>query len=207
MNITVEKTTSYHDKKSYSAEDFNETLEKYEEEFFNSLEKEKSDKIIEEYSINIFNKENYIPYFLPGNIFFFTITILFMVKTTLIDISTCFLFTLLLSSSMFFHCLILFKPIRKMLNKHWLKNKENKNSIKKKIFMNNVVDKDLLKKFSNVYGKKALKKLLEENESVKYKNIISYIRNHEDIEKEEKKKEERSTKIDEIIECITSPKS
>lgn len=206
MNITVEKTASYHDKKSYSAEDFNETLEKYGEEFFNGIEKEKSDKIIEEYSLNISN-ESYIEYFYPGNIFFFIMAMFFAVENKEANVYNILSCCVLLFASLFFSYISKFNPIKRIANRLWLKKEENRNNIKKKIVEDHIVDKDLLKKFANLYGKKALKKLLEENESVKYKNIISYIRNHEDIEKEEKKKEERSTKIDEIIECITSPKS
>lgn len=202
--MTTEKQIRLEEKIYYSPEDFKKILEKEEDLFFNNFDKNYSSKFIEEYSFNIFNDDKYVPYFLPGNIFFFTITILFMEKAPPIGIFTCSLFFLLLCSSVGFHGLVLFKPIRKRLNRHWLKNEENRNSVKKKIFMNNVVEKDFLKIFSNTYGKNALKKLLDENESVKYKNIISYMRNHDGIEENARKKEERSIKLDEIVNCITS---
>lgn len=202
--MTTEKQIRLEEKIYYSPEDFKKILEKEEDLFFNNFDKNYSSKFIEEYSFNIFNDDKYVTYFLPGNIFFFTITILFMEKAPPIGIFTCSLFFLLLCSSVGFHGLVLFKPIRKRLNRHWLKNEENRNSVKKKIFMNNVVEKDFLKIFSNTYGKNALKKLLDENESVKYKNIISYMRNHDGIEENARKKEERSIKLDEIVNCITS---
>lgn len=206
MNMIVEKSMKCEDKTHCSIEGFKKKLEKKEDVFLNNFDKNYSSKFIEEYSFNIFNDDKYVPYFLPGNIFFFTITILFMEKAPPIGIFTCSLFFLLLCSSVGFHGLVLFKPIRKRLNRHWLKNEEKINSIKKKIFMNNLVEKDLLKFFANTYGKDALKKLLDENESVKYKNIISYMRNHDSIKENARKKEEKSIKLDEIVECIISEK-
>lgn len=204
MNMIIEKNTKFDDKTCCSPEDFKKILEKEESDFLNNFDKNYSCKFIEEYSINIFNGDKYVPYFLPGNIFFFTILILFFEQVLPLNIFTAIFFILIFISAIGFHGLTMLKPVKKILNKHWLKNEENRNSIKKKIFMNNVVDKALLKLFSKTYGKNSLKKLLDENESVKYKNIISYIRNYDGIEENARKKEERSINLDEIVNCITS---
>lgn len=206
MNMIIEKNTQFDDKTCCSPEDFKKILEKEEDVFFNNFDKNYSSKFIEEYSFNIFNDDKYVPYFLPGNIFFVAILILFFEKLPPLNLFTAIFFILIFISTIGFHGLVFFKPIRKRLNRHWLKNEENRNSIKKKIFMNNVVEKHFLKIFSNTYGKNALKKLLDENESVKYKNIISYMRNHDGIKENARKKEERSIKLDEIVECIISEK-
>lgn len=205
MNMTAQKNMAFEDEALCSSEDYKKKLEKQEYNFLKNFDKNYSSKFVEEYSFNIFNENKYVPYFLPGNVFLMTITMLFIAKVP-INIFSFILFILLSGSAIGFHCLPMLKPVKKILNRHWVKNEENRNSIKKKIFMDNVVEKHFLKIFSNTYGKNALKKLLDENESIRYKNIISYMRNHDSIKENSRKKEERSIKLDEIVECIISEK-
>lgn len=203
MNMTAQKNMAFEDEALCSSEDYKKKLEKQEYNFLKNFDKNYSSKFVEEYSFNIFNENKYVPYFLLGNVFLMTITMLFIAKVP-INIFSFILFILLSGSAIGFHCLPMLKPVKKILNRNWLKNEENINSIKKKIFMDNVVDKCLLKSFSETYGKSALMILLDENESIKYKNIISYISNHESIKENARKKEEKSMKINEIVNCITS---
>lgn len=206
MNMTTDSNINAAEKFVLFKENFKVLLEKEEGKFNEKFERSYSKKNIEEYSLNEFNSYSYIPYFYIGNIFFFFMTILFASKMSSENIYTLSIIFFLIFGTFFFAFIVDVSPVKKILNKYWLKKEKNRNSIKKKMFMNNVVDKSILKIFADVYGKKALKKIFEENESVKYKNIISYISNHESIEEKATKKEEKSIQIDEIIECIISEK-
>lgn len=206
MNMTIDSNVNAAEKCVIFKENFKVLLEKEEEKFNEKFENSYSKKNIENYSLNEFNSYSYLPYFYIGNIFFFFMTILFAFKMSSENIYTLSIMFLLIFGTFFFAFIVELSPVKKILNKHWLKKEKNRNSIKKEIFMNNIVDKSILKRFADIYGKNALKKLFEENENIKYKNIISYMNNYEGIKENTRKKEEKSIKIDEIVECIISEK-
>lgn len=182
--------------------DFDIILNNEKENFNKDFHKNYSKKFLETYSLKYFNAEKYNSKFLLGSVFFIFVFIFLLFNTSSNNYDNPYYVSLMgfiMINAISFHSFTLLSPVKKILNKMYIKKTKNIEIIKERMFLNSIPDNNFVRNFINCYGEKAAKEILMNKENITYSDIIKHIKEVE----EKRKKYEREQKVDEIVKCVS----